>query len=84
MVSVSGRDNIENAYFVIFPNGDVKISTGLQDVVLGNAMRDDLGQIWIDGNYQRELHEKRTGFIIRESGGARDATETISKGTIYH
>lgn len=84
LVSVSGRDNIENAYFVIFPNGDVKISTGLQDVVLGNAMRDDLGQIWIDGNYQRELHEKRTGFIIRESGGARDATETISKGTIYH
>lgn len=64
MLSISGRENIESAYFVIFPNGDIKISTDLKDVVLGNALTDDLKQIWIKGNYYRELHEERTKCVI--------------------
>lgn len=64
LLSISGRENIESAYFVIFPNGDIKISTDLKDIVLGNALTDDLKQIWIKGNYYRELHEERTKCVV--------------------
>lgn len=63
-LSISGRLNIESAYFVIFPNGDIKISTGLRDQILGNAINDDLKILWHKGKYLRELHEERTKFII--------------------
>lgn len=63
VLSISGRENIESAYFVIFPNGDIKISTDLKDTVLGNALTDDLKQIWEKGNYFRELHEERTSYL---------------------
>lgn len=65
-ITVSGRANIESAYFVIFPNGDIKISTGLKDSVIGNAISDNLEEIWYQGAYMRELHEERTKFIIEE------------------
>lgn len=65
-VAVSGRENIESAYFVIFPNGDIRISTGLNDQLMGNAIRNDLEEIWHRGSYRRELHEERTKFIIEE------------------
>lgn len=63
-LTVSGRLNIESAYFVIFPNGDIKISIGLQDQIIGNAIKDDLRMIWHQGAYCRELHEERTKFMI--------------------
>lgn len=65
-LTISGRLNIESAYFVIFPNGDIKISTGLQDQIIGNALNDDLKTIWHQGAYQRELHEERTKFMTLE------------------
>ncbi len=63
LISISGRDSIENAYFVIFPNGDVKISQYLEDQVIGNALVDDLQKLWGNELYQKDLHEKRTKFI---------------------
>lgn len=65
-VTVSGRENIESAYFVIFPNGDIRISTGLKDQTIGNAVSDNLEEIWSKGSYMRELHEERTKFILEE------------------
>lgn len=69
LISISGRENIESAYFVIFPNGDIKISTDLQDAVLGNALTDDLKQIWENGDYYRALHEERTRYVINKGQG---------------
>lgn len=63
ILSVSGRKNIEEAYFVIFPDGSVKSSNESQDHELGNALRDDLIKIWENGNYSYELHEERTKNI---------------------
>lgn len=63
LLSISGRDSIENAYFVIFPNGDIKISQDLEDRIIGNALTDDLQQLWQHELYQKSLHDERTGFI---------------------
>lgn len=63
LLSISGRDSIENAYFVIFPNGDIKISKNLEDRIIGNALTDDLQQLWQHEFYQKNLHDERTGFI---------------------
>lgn len=64
IISISNRQNIESAYFVIFPNGDIKISQGLKDQVIGNALTDDLKQLWENELYQKFLHEERTKFLI--------------------
>ncbi len=64
ILSISGKDNIERAYFVIFPNGDIKISTGLQDTVLGNVLTDPIGKIWGNGQYCHELHRERTCLAV--------------------
>lgn len=66
LLSVSDRKNIESAYFVIFQNGDIKISTGLRDRVLGNVLEHSLQEIWQQGGYEREAHENRTKFILME------------------
>lgn len=63
IISISNRQNIESAYFVIFPNGDVKISQGLKDQVIGNILEDDLAYMWEHGLYRKDLHEDRTKFI---------------------
>lgn len=63
LLSISGRDSIENAYFVIFPNGDIKISLNLEDQIIGNALTDDLQHLWQHELYQKKLHDERTGFI---------------------
>lgn len=65
-LSISGRENIESAYFVIFPDGEIRISTGLKDSVVGNAIYDSLEEIWYHGSYMRKLHEERTKFMIEE------------------
>lgn len=66
IISVSDRLNIEKAYLVIFPNGDIKNSSGLQDRVLGNALLDDLKEIWNKEDFDKMRHELRTEFINRE------------------
>lgn len=66
LLSISDRNNIENAYFVIFPNGDIKISNNLEDRVLGNALKNNLKKIWKEGNYNKQLHQKRTEFIKKK------------------
>lgn len=64
ILSISDRDNIEAGYFVVFPNGDIKISTKLQDTTLGNVLSDDFEMIWGNANYKHELHESRTNWIL--------------------
>lgn len=63
-VSACDREAIEHAHFVIFPNGDIKISDDLQDRILGNALRDNLQQLWAEGGYNRELHDDRTAAAV--------------------
>ena len=63
-VSVCDRESIEHAHFVIFPNGDIKISDDLHDRVLGNALQDDLQQLWAEGGYNRESHDTRTAAAV--------------------
>lgn len=63
-LSISGQNDIESGYFVIFPNGDIKISSSLEDAVLGNALSDNLEEIWKSGDYSHTLHEERTKYIV--------------------
>ena len=62
--SISDSNNIENAYFVIFPNGDIRISSDGEDHFLGNVLSRNIQKIWATGGYRKELHEMRTGFIL--------------------
>ena len=66
ILSISDSNNIENAYFVIFPNGDIRISTGMKDTHLGNVLEDDICSIWENGGYIKALHEERTGFLLNK------------------
>lgn len=63
LISISDRENIESGHFVIFPNGDIKISKNLEDRVIGNVLIDDLYQLWKNDAYQKDIHEQRTKFI---------------------
>lgn len=63
--SISDSNNIENAYFVIFPNGDIRISSDGEDHFLGNILSRNIQEIWATGGYRKELHEMRTGFILK-------------------
>lgn len=67
LLSISGRESIERAYFVIFPNADVKISHNLHDKVIGNVLVDDLMHIWDNKLFKKELHERRTRFVMEHS-----------------
>ena len=69
LLTISGRENIESAYFVIFPNGDIKISTGLKDRMIGNALKDDIEKLWKQESFNHELHEERTKCISQEKRG---------------
>ena len=64
ILTISDSDNIESAYFVIFPNGDIRISSDSQDKLLGNVLQDNIQNIWETGGYLKELHEERTEFIL--------------------
>jgi len=68
LLTISGRENIENAYFVIFPDGAVMISTGLEDRIIGNALYDDLGELWQREPFGYQLHEERTRCIRQIKG----------------
>lgn len=63
LISISNRKNIESAHFVIFPDGNVRISQNLRDQIVGNILVDDIKQLWKNEAYQKELHKERTGFI---------------------
>ena len=63
ILSICGRTNIESAHFVIFPDGDIRISNDCKDRVVGNILKDDIIGIWCNGCFFKELHEQRTGFI---------------------
>lgn len=67
IVTISDRQNIEKAHFVIFPNGDIKISQSLKDQVVGNVLINDLKQVWAYELYQKELHEERTKFLLERN-----------------
>lgn len=60
ILSLSDRVNIESAYFVIFPNGDIRISDQQDDRVVGNVLTDDIGEIWEGNAFKKGLHESRT------------------------
>ncbi len=64
ILSVSDKENIRDAYFIIAPNGDVKSSHDLQEQCLGNAQYDNLKEIWNRGFYNYQLHEARTQSYI--------------------
>lgn len=63
ILSISDQSNIESAYFVIFPEGDIRISDASTDKVLGNILTDNIIDIWENGGYMKDLHEQRTKFI---------------------
>ena len=67
LLTVSDSENIESAYFVIFPNGDIRISSDSQDRCLGNVLMDNIQEIWETGGYLKKLHEERTGFVLKRA-----------------
>ena len=67
LLTVSDSENLESAYFVIFPNGDIRISDDSQERLLGNVLQDNISTIWENGGYLKALHEERTGFILNEA-----------------
>lgn len=64
IVSLSDHENIESAYFVIFPNGDIRISNLQNDRVVGNALTDNLEELWEHCGFKKDLHEKRTSQVF--------------------
>lgn len=64
IITFSDRNSIESSYFVIFPNGDVKISTDLSDKIVGNLMKDSIADIWKNKFYEKNLHIERTKQAI--------------------
>lgn len=64
ILSVSERENIESAYFVIFPNGDIRISDRHNDRVIGNVLENDIENIWEHGGFKKELHKERTECVL--------------------
>ena len=65
ILSISSREAIENAYFVVFPNGDVRLSQQLSDKYIGNLLKNDVNEIWEHNNFNKELHIERTNRAIK-------------------
>lgn len=66
ILSISDQKNIESAYFVVFPNGDVRISDQHSDRVVGNVLKDEIQDIWENGGFKKELHEERTKCVLEK------------------
>lgn len=64
ILSLSDRKNIESAYFVVFPNGDIRISDNHNDRVIGNVLEDEIQDIWEHEGFKKELHEERTKCVL--------------------
>lgn len=64
VITFSDRNSIESSYFVIFPNGDVKISTDLSDKIIGNLIEDSISDIWENKYYEKKSHMERTSKAI--------------------
>lgn len=60
ILSISDRKAIENAYFVVFPNGDVRLSKQLADEYLGNLIEGNVNEIWSINDFNKEKHLERT------------------------
>lgn len=63
VVSNSDHENIGTAYFVIFPNGDIRVSESQGEKVVGNILSDEVSEMWNGGDYRKELHQQRTNFL---------------------
>lgn len=63
IVSITNRESIEAAYFVVFPDGSIRISTQCQDDIVGNILTNDVREIWENNKYLKTSHEERTSFI---------------------
>ena len=67
IITFTDRNSLESSYFVIFPNGDVRISTDLNDKILGNLITDNIRDIWKNTCYKKDLHDDRTSKTIEAS-----------------
>lgn len=63
VVSNSNHENIATAYFVIFSNGDIRVSESQGEKVVGNILSDEICEMWNGGDYCKELHQQRTDFL---------------------
>lgn len=70
IASTSSREVIENSYFVVFPNGDVRLSDHLSDTYIGNLLKDRVNEIWQMNQFNIELHTERTKRAISIARGA--------------
>lgn len=70
IVTASSREAIENSYFVVFPNGDVRLSDGLADEDLGNLLESDVKTLWQTHHFNKKLHVARTQRAIEMVKGA--------------
>ena len=63
IISESGRQDLESAYFVIFPNGEVRLSHETGESVLGNMLDDEVEAIWNQNKFHKVMHQERTIFL---------------------
>lgn len=63
VISDSNHENIAAAYFVIFPNGEIRVSESHGEKVVGNILSDEIYEMWNGGDYYKELHQQRTDFL---------------------
>ena len=64
IMTASSREAIENSYFVVFPNGDVRLSDNLSDTHIGNLLHDSVTEIWSEHHFNKNLHIERTDRAI--------------------
>ena len=63
ILSSCNQENIQSAYFVIFPNGEVRVTEEGQEHVVGSMLTDEVQMMWSRGGFLKDIHEERTGFI---------------------
>ncbi|WP_455542547.1 radical SAM protein [Intestinibacter sp.] len=67
IITFTDRNSLESSYFVVFPNGDVRISTDLDDKFLGNLKNDTIKDIWKNRWFDKNSHINRTNRSIEIS-----------------
>ncbi len=63
MFACNDSDEIKNSYFVIAPNGDIRISDDTDEIIVGNALEDSISRVWEKNNYNKAKHNQRTDFV---------------------
>jgi MoaA/NifB/PqqE/SkfB family radical SAM enzyme len=56
IVTVAGWEELEQTHFSISPDGSVRTTIGMKDVMVGNLLSSDVASIWNSGMFDKKQH----------------------------